>query len=494
MRILDIMLIIPEAYLLFGTLTILLFGVIYCLSDQARFPFLYKNVIYLSVLLLACTLFLVINGLDIISATVIFLLSKTDYGNFTAILILALSIIVFIGSYFYNVNSRLYSFEYSIVILLAVLSLLLIVQTNNLFSFYLLLEFQSICLYVLTAYSNRDSDSIEAGIKYFILGSFSSSLSLFGLVLLYGFTGLTFLEDLHFFFMHLNTSDYVVTCIESALMLLTLGLLFKIYCVPFHFRVVDIYEGSPISTTIFIACVPTIAMLYVFAKLYLTVFFEFIYLWEILLFAASCFTMIFGALGGVFQSKIKKIIAYSSITNVGYFLMCLVNSDLFSIHTGLLYFFIYIINLLGIFYIFAHLYLVHDNAGVDTINSLCGFSKQNRFAAFSLSCLLFPSAGMPPFNPFFLKLFLFTNVVNTSSYILIFVGLLCSIISCFFYIKIIKYMYYNVKDTWSMHVPIPYYACVSIILFVLSQLDEFFVPSIFDVFFSVMALDLYTSV
>jgi NADH-quinone oxidoreductase subunit N len=274
-------------------------------------------------------------------------------------------------------------------------------------------------------------------------------------------------------------------------MLLTLGLLFKIYCVPFHFWVVDIYDGSPYSTTIFIACVPTLAMLYVFVKLYVTVFFEFIYIWEILLFGASCFTMLFGALGGIFQSKIKKIIAYSSITNVGYFLMCLVNSDFFSVHTGLLYFFIYIINLLGIFYIFSHIYNISGNISIDSINLLCGFSKQNRFAAFSLSCLLFPSAGMPPFNPFFLKLFMFTNVINSSSYILIFIGLFCSILSCYFYIKIIKYMYYNIKNIWFTYLPMPYYACVFIILFIFFQLDEIFLPSVFDIFFSIMALDIY---
>lgn len=491
MRLLDFMLIIPEFFLLFGIFAILFFGVIYCLSAHVNFPFLYKNVIYLSIILLICTFFLVLNSLDLISSSVIFLLSKSDYGNFTAILILGISICVFIGSYFYNVYSKLQSFEYSIIILLTVLSLLLIVQTNNIFSFYLLLEFQSICLYVLAAYSSRENDSIEAGLKYFILGSFSSSFFLFGLVLLYGFTGFTFFEDLHFFFLTYLPSEYILICIESAIMLLTLGLLFKIYCVPFHFWVVDIYDGSPYSTTIFIACVPTLAMLYVFVKLYVTVFFEFIYIWEILLFGASCFTMLFGALGGIFQSKIKKIIAYSSITNVGYFLMCLVNSDFFSVHTGLLYFFIYIINLLGIFYIFSHIYNISGNISIDSINLLCGFSKQNRFAAFSLSCLLFPSAGMPPFNPFFLKLFMFTNVINSSSYILIFIGLFCSILSCYFYIKIIKYMYYNIKNIWFTYLPMPYYACVFIILFIFFQLDEIFLPSVFDIFFSIMALDLY---
>lgn len=491
MRLLDFMLIIPEFFLLFGIFAILFFGVIYCLSAHVNFPFLYKNVIYLSIILLICTFFLVLNSLDLISSSVIFLLSKSDYGNFTAILILGISICVFIGSYFYNVYSKLQSFEYSIIILLTVLSLLLIVQTNNIFSFYLLLEFQSICLYVLAAYSSRENDSIEAGLKYFILGSFSSSFFLFGLVLLYGFTGFTFFEDLHFFFLTYLPSEYILICIESAIMLLTLGLLFKIYCVPFHFWVVDIYDGSPYSTTIFIACVPTLAMLYVFVKLYVTVFFEFIYIWEILLFGASCFTMLFGALGGIFQSKIKKIIAYSSITNVGYFLMCLVNSDFFSVHTGLLYFFIYIINLLGIFYIFSHIYNISGNISIDSINLLCGFSKQNRFAAFSLSCLLFPSAGMPPFNPFFLKLFMFTNVINSSSYILIFIGLFCSILSCYFYIKIIKYMYYNIKNIWFTYLPMPYYACVFIILFIFFQLDEIFLPSVFDIFFSIMALDIY---
>src|SRR5690606_38246756 len=375
MRLLDFMLIIPEFFLLFGIFAILFFGVIYCLSAHVNFPFLYKNVIYLSIILLICTFFLVLNSLDLTSSSVIFLLSKSDYGNFTAILILGISICVFIGSYFYNVYSKLQSFEYSIIILLTVLSLLLIVQTNNIFSFYLLLEFQSICLYVLAAYSSRENDSIEAGLKYFILGSFSSSFFLFGLVLLYGFTGLTFFEDLHFFFLTYLPSEYILICIESAIMLLTLGLLFKIYCVPFHFWVVDIYDGSPYSTTIFIAFLPPLAMLYLFFNLYVTVFFEFIYIWEILLFGASCFTMLFGALGGIFQSKIKKIIAYSSITNVGYFLMCLVNSDFFSVHTGLLYFFIYIINLLGIFYIFSHIYNISGNISIDSINLLCGFSK-----------------------------------------------------------------------------------------------------------------------
>jgi len=176
--------------------------------------------------------------------------------------------------YKYSLNS----FEFSILILLSLLSLNLILITVNLISFYLLLEFQSFCFYILASYGKKNKYSFEAGLKYFILGSFSSVLLLFGIVLFYGFTGIFYYDDLHLFFLNfsnISSNVYLTSVFNFAIALMLVGLLFKLYAFPFHFWVSDIYQGSPFIVTFFFSTIPFFSTFYIFIKLYMYIYFFF---------------------------------------------------------------------------------------------------------------------------------------------------------------------------------------------------------------------------
>ena len=484
----------PEIFLIIGIVSILLFGSIYSLSERDSFPNLYKNCGYLSVITLLGTLLLYMNSFFSLAdfESYRFLISKSVSSILISVLILVLSTIVVISSYKYNKRMNLLYFEYFIFILTCVLSMLLMIHCTNFFLLYLLIELQSILLYLLVSFNKRSVRSLEAGLKYFILGSFSSMLLLFGISVLYGVTCLSSFNDLSIFFINcfdgFILNDYMIIGIELSVSCIILGILFKLYCAPFHYWISDIYFGAPTSTLIFIACVVPLSIVYLFLKLYVNLFSEFHFFLKPILVCFSVFSLFFGTMGALVQTKIKKLIAYSSITNIGFFLSGTIVDNTLLLSKSLMFFIFYTFSLFGFFLIFMDLYDRHKP--IENIYELTGLYKKNSLLSILLGIFLFSLAGIPPFFGFFGKFYLFYALFNESYYLFVFFLLLMSMVSCFYYLKVIKLIYYDLKIYTNVHYNLSDFSVIIVIFIFLFQLFYFLDYGYIDNLSFLIAMDL----
>ena len=312
--------ILPELFLLGASLTLLMFGVIYSSSPVFGTPSLMKITSWLSILSLILTLGLVVNNSMpsmVLCTQNLFIDSFTDFFK---LLILVGSIISILVSFQYFKTEKMANFEYLILILLSTLSMMLLVSSYDLISMYLAVEMQSLCFYVLAA-SQRDSEfSTEAGLKYFLLGAFSSGIFLLGCSLLYGLTGLTNFEAFSMFFAQMEQVNQAKEWmfIQLALIFILVGFFFKLSAAPFHFWAPDVYEGSPTSVTAFFSIVPKISIFGILIKLFFVSFYELAVLWQPLLIASGILSLFVGAFGAFAQKKIKRLLVYSSIGHLGF--------------------------------------------------------------------------------------------------------------------------------------------------------------------------------
>ncbi len=342
---------------------ILVYGVMYNPSTKHRYPILTKVIGWLAVQTLMLALMLTVNGWDIIGSTITNTLVFNNIlilDDFTliikCIIILSALTTIFI-SFDYIKEQKINAFEYIILILFSTLSMLLIVSSYDLISMYLAIEFQSLSSYVIAAFQRNNEFSVEAGLKYFILGALSSGLLLFGESILYGLTGTTNFEELTKLFtffssfsftiedsgVYLENQSLVINAITMGLLLILIAFLFKISAVPFHMWAPDVYEGAPTSVTAFFAITPKIAILSLLLRLCLYTFYDLIDLWQQIIIISAFLSMFIGTLGAINQKKIKRLLAYSSIAHVGYLLMGLATSTIEAIESLLVYIIVYII-------------------------------------------------------------------------------------------------------------------------------------------------------
>ena len=289
---------------------------------------------------------------------------------------------------------------------------------------------------------NRDKlKSSEAGLKYFVLSALSSGLLLYGCSLVYGFSGSTNFDIIS---NQLNSNEYVLT---FGIVFILVGLAFKISAVPFHMWAPDVYEGSPTSVTLFFTMVPKIAALTVFIRFLYVPFLNLIDQWQMIIIFLSLASMIFGAIAAIGQTNIKRLIAYSSIGHVGYTLAGLATGTNEGIQSSIIYITIYIVMNLALFS--GLLMLRRNNQYHEDIEDLSGLSKNHPLLSISLLIVLFSLAGIPPLAGFFAKFYIFKAVLEESMYFLAIVGLLSTVISAFYYLRIIKIIYFdNQKDQY----------------------------------------------
>ena len=262
--------------------------------------------------------------------------------------------------------------------LFTICSFCIFVNAQNIIFMYILIELQSIGSYILTAFNKNSRCSIEAALKYFIIGSFSSTILSLGLSLIYGATGMVDIHEIGIFIKnaYLGDSEFVSYTLLLGVIFTTIGFLAKIYTVPFHFWVPDIYQGAPTSTTFFLSTVPFISYFYVFIKLYISIF-SFVADFNDILSIFSILSMVLGLLGALVQTKIKKILAYSSVTTTGFILAGISSGDIYSISQSLLYLIVYILNITPIF-IFILNYRFNNKESIDSITFLSGLYNQNK--------------------------------------------------------------------------------------------------------------------
>ena len=420
-------LLLPEIVLFLGICTILMVGVFLKNSFQ--------TVLRLSILFLISVIYLILK--DWGGEAQIFLDSfKNDkFSDYFKVLILISSIFVFISSNQFVKDKNLHKFEYPIIIMFSILGMFFMLSSNDLILFYLGLELQSLSLYVLASIDRDNIISSEAGIKYFVLSALSSGLLLYGCSLLYGFTGSTNFENIS---NSLTTQNIGAI---FAMVFILVGLAFKVSAVPFHMWTPDVYQGAPTSITNFFAVVPKAVGLAVIIRFMDLPFKNILEEWQIIIVFISIASMILGSVAAIGQKNIKRLLAYSSISHMGYALAGVATGTGYGYTSTIIYITIYVIMNIGTF---ACLYLMKVNGKyTEKIDDLSGLSKQKPLLAFSFLILFFSLAGIPPLGGFFAKFFVFMSVIESELYALAIIGLLTTVISAFYYLKVIKVIYFD---------------------------------------------------
>ena len=330
---------------------------------------------------------------------------------------------------------KIFKIEYPILILSSVLGMMIMISSNDLMVFYMGLELQSLALYVLATFNRDQLKSSEAGLKYFVLSALSSGLLLYGCSLIYGFSGSTNFDVIA---NQLTSNEYALT---FGIVFILVGLAFKISAVPFHMWAPDVYEGSPTTVTLFFTMVPKIAALTVFIRFLYVPFLNLIDQWQMIIIFLSIASMIFGAIAAIGQTNIKRLVAYSSIGHIGYTLAGLATGSNDGIQSSIIYISIYVVMNLALFSCL--LMLRRNDQYYEDIDDLSGLSKNHPLLSLSLLIILFSLAGIPPLAGFFAKFYVFKAVIEQSMYFLAIVGLLSTVIAAFYYLRIIKIIYFD---------------------------------------------------
>ena len=354
---------------------------------------------------------------------------------FMKVLTLLFCLFVLLSSKDYVKSISIDKIEYPIIILASTLGMILMISSYDLIVFYLGLELQSLGLYILSSFRRDDEKSTEAGLKYFVLSALASGLLLYGCSLIYGFTGSTNFEVIS---ANLDGSN---TGAVFGIVFIIVGLAFKVSAVPFHMWTPDVYEGSPTSVTSFFALVPKIAALSVFIRFMYVPFINVINQWQIIIVFLSIASMILGAVAAIGQNNIKRLMAYSSIGHMGYALAGLATGTNAGIQSTIIYLTIYLVMNLGAFgCIFM---MKRENVFYENINELSGLSKNHPVLSLSFLIILFSLAGIPPLAGFFAKFYVFMSVIEVKMYALAVIGLVTTVVSAFYYLRIIKVIYFD---------------------------------------------------
>ena len=333
------------------------------------------------------------------------------------------------------IDNKLDKFEYPIIVLLSILGMFFMVSSNDLILFYLGLELQSLSLYILASIDRDNLRSTESGIKYFVLSALSSGLLLYGCSLLYGFTGSTNFELIAD---QLNKENAGAV---FAMVFILVGLAFKVSAVPFHMWTPDVYEGAPTSITSYFAVVPKVAGLALLIKFMFVPFSNILLEWQTIIIFISIASMILGAVAAMIQKNIKRLLAYSSIGHIGYALAGVATGAISGYQSAIVYISIYVIMNIGAF---SCLYLLKkDGQYKENISDLSGISKKHPLLAISFLIILFSLAGVPPLGGFFAKFYVFVAVLEKEMYALAIIGLITTVMSAFYYLKIIKTIYFD---------------------------------------------------
>jgi len=435
----DLLLIIPQFFLLFSAIILLMLGS-FTKKNSA------KIVVYFSVLTLFLVTFLeILMPWDI---HVIFnnSLVENGFSRFVKSIIFMSSAFVIILSSKWLIRYDEKAFEYPILILFSSLGMSLMISANDLITLYLAIELQSLPLYVMAAFKRDSVESGEAGIKYFVLGALSSSLFLFGSSLIYGFTGSIEFSEISRSIDILNINSGIVVGIVFILS----GLIFKISAVPFHMWTPDVYEGSATPITAFFATAPKMAAMCMLVNILYGPFSGAFESWQQIIIFVSIASMSLGSFVAIRQSNIKRLLAYSSIAHMGFALIGLISPlSQLGVQALLIYMLIYIVTNIGVF---ACIISLEKNEGetISNTDDLSGLSKKYPFISFSMAMLMFSFAGIPPLAGFFGKYLIFRSAIENGLIEIAVFGLIISVVAAFYYIRIIKIMYFdesNIKIT-----------------------------------------------
>lgn len=419
----------PEIYLCITTVLLLLYGV-YCQLRASR------EIIVLGLIILASTLWMVVSGHGQTVTAMNGMFISDGFSVFAKSLLLAaggMALLLASGW----VSQR--PFEYVALLLFSTLGMMLMVSANDLISLYMGLEMASLALYVLASFDRDNAKSAEAGLKYFVLGALASGMMLFGMSLIYGFAGTTGFAQLAQLFGGMDGAASKGILIGMVMMIV--GFCFKISAVPFHMWAPDVYEGAPTPVTAFFATAPKIAALALFTRLLMQPFGALDGSWQQVIILTSMASMLGGALAAIMQTNIKRLLAYSSISHAGFILMGVASNGAPGVQAMLIYLAVYIFMSAGMFG--CVLMMQRYGEAVEDIKDLSGLSQTNPLMAGVIALFMFSMAGIPPLAGFFGKMYVILAAVQSGLMALAIVGVLASVVGCYYYLKVVKIMYFD---------------------------------------------------
>jgi NADH-quinone oxidoreductase subunit N len=358
-----------------------------------------------------------------------------DFGRFLKILALAGAAVTILMSFDYAKRQMKPTYEYPVLILLSVTGMLMLISAADLIALYLGLELMSLSLYVLAAFDRDRVRASEAGLKYFVLGALSSGMLLYGASLIYGFTGTVSFAGIA------AAAGAGGLGLVFGLVFLFAGLCFKVSAVPFHMWTPDVYEGAPTPVTAFFAAAPKVAAIAVFVRAAIVAFPTIAVQWQQIVVFVAIASMVLGAFAAIGQRNIKRLMAYSSIGHMGYALVGLAAGTPEGVQGVVVYMAIYVAMTLGTFACI--LAMRRGNDMVEEIADLKGLARTNPAMAFFLAMLLFSMAGVPPLAGFFAKFYVFLAAIKAGLYALAVIGVLASVVGAYYYLMIVKVMYFD---------------------------------------------------
>nr|BBD14150.1 NADH dehydrogenase subunit 2 [Ophirina amphinema] len=447
---------LPESFFLFGILMVLLYGVVLSVSKTHNYPLLIQNIGILSIWLLTLTSLLLFNNLGHGSVPIFGLFIYDSFGTYIKIILVISTVCLLVLSISYLKVTKVNTFEFYLLSLLSLLGMFFICSSFDLISVYMSIEFQSLCFYVLASLKKDSEYSTESGLKYFVLGAFSSGLLLMGSLLIYGASGTTNFEYLSKIYSadFLHQTDFSITL---GLIVYLMGLCFKLYSAPFHVWVPDVYEGSPTLVTAFFSAVPFVSIFALFVRVLFYCFGDLSSYWTDMVAFCACLSLIVGVFGSLAQVKVKRLIAYSAIGHSGYLFLVLSSGDFDSMISALFYIVVYMVTTIGFFAGIMSLRRVYFSSTVQN-RFLADFTNLrfiNPSLAISFGLILFSMAGIPPLLGFFSKYFVFVKLMSCGLYMYSIFGIIASIIGCVYYLRLIKIMYFIPNPEYAFYLPIP---------------------------------------
>jgi NADH-quinone oxidoreductase subunit N len=432
---------LTEFFLLIAILSALLYNAFLVSSSKQNFPLLDKETFVQSIFIMFISLVISL-GIDFGGISILNLFTN----DITALSIKSILLFTVIGAlicgkpYFISRNINLY--EYYIIVLLAVFSLLFLASATDLISIYLCLEMQSLCFYILASFNRYSVFSTEAGLKYFVLGAFASCLFLFGSSLLYGITGTTNLSNFALLFSEGLSVELDLSIFFLGIIFLLITLLFKLTAAPFHIWSPDVYEGSPLNSTIIFVLVPKIIFLLLIFRLFYSSFFIFFSDFRNLFLICGILSVLLGSFLALRQKRLKKLLIYSSISHVGFILLAFSTGS----YLGVVSVFYYII-----FYIITGFLLwgvcsIYSNKTSLYLTDFASLSKNNPAISIAIAIAFFSLAGIPPLVGFSMKFFIFSAAIEAHLFDISLLIILLSVVGGFYYLRVVKILFFEKEE------------------------------------------------
>ena len=422
----------PELYLCGWSLVLLVYGVYRIRRHSDNF------LIFSGILIFAITAWLISGAYGPRNIVMNGMFIADHFSSMVKCILLGAGILTLLLSSSWLREEEGRPFEFVILLLFSTLGMMFMVSANDLLTMYMAMEMSSLALYVLASFTRDHAKSSEAGLKYFVLGALSSGMMLFGMSLVYGFSGTTSFDSLaKLFAVHAMVPKGTIV----GMILVIVGLCFKVSAVPFHMWTPDVYEGAPTPVATFFATAPKVAAIALFTRVMLQPFGDLVGQWAQILVFVSIATMAVGALAAIMQTNIKRLLAYSSIGHVGFMLMGIAAGNSAGVQAVLIYLTLYIFMSAGAFG--CVLLMRRDGHYVEQIKDLAGLGRTKPVMATTISLFMFSMAGIPPLAGFFGKMYIIIAAISAGLTWLAVIGVILSVVSGYYYIKVVKIMYFD---------------------------------------------------